>query len=213
MVVGSASWACPAYPQEVTFARRLMAALTAALVATLLAISPASAHSDLISTDPADGAVLDVAPTEVVFTFSEPLLPDFVRFIRISPTGATEDAAIAAIDNNVARVIWPAGLPGGEWTLEYRVVSQDGHPVNGSIFFSYPDAAPTPAPEPSPTTSSAPDPTTQSAPTPTPTAPTPSPDVSPAADESGSTTGWLIAGIAVIALAIIVIIGLVVRRR
>jgi len=200
----------------VIFVRRLTAGLFAAvlvLVGAGLAAAPASAHTDLVSTDPVDGAVLEAVPTEVTFTFSEPLLPDFVRFIRISPQGETTDLTAVSIENNVAILAWPADLPAGEWTVEYRVVSQDGHPVNGSIFFSYPEAGPTPEPTPTPVPTPTPEPTTAPAPTPDPTTPVPSPTTTEASDETGSTTGWLIAGIAVIALAVIVIIGLVVRRK
>ena len=202
--------------------RRLLTVLLVGLLVTLgagVGAAPAQAHARLVSTDPVDGAMLTAAPTEVVFTFNESLLPDFVRFIRISPEGASEDLPIAAIENNVARLVWPSGLPGGEWTVEYRVVSQDGHPVNGSIYFTYPDARPTPTPTPTPT----PDPTPTPTPTPGPTtAPAPDPDVSPiepspsiteTADTDGTTTGWLIAGIAVIGLAVIVIIGMIIRRK
>jgi copper resistance protein C len=207
----------------VTIPHRLLAVAIAAVLAlmgTAAVAGPAAAHADLVSTAPVDGAALEAAPEEVVFTFSEALLPDFVRFIRISPDGESVDLPVRAIETNIARVAWPADLPGGEWTVEYRVVSQDGHPVNGSIYFTYPDAGPTPQPSPSPTPEPTPEPTTTpptpeptSASPPTPTTPVPSPSTTPAADESGSTTGWLLAGIAVIALAIIVIIGLVVRRR
>lgn len=198
-----------------TLPRRLLAGAFAGLLllaGIALSATPASAHTDLVSTDPVDGSVLQEAPTEVVFTFSEALLPDFVRFIRISPAGESVDLTVAAIENNVATLNWPVGLPGGEWTVEYRVVSQDGHPVNGSIFFTYPDAGPTPEPTPTPDPTPSPDPTTAPAPSPDPTTPVPSPSVTEAADETGTTTGWLIAGIAVIGLAIIVIIGLIIRR-
>lgn len=181
-----------------------------------LGLTPARAHADLVSTDPTDGAELASAPSNLVFTFSEPLLPDFVRFIRISDTGETADLPVTDVANNVATIGWSSDLGPGIWTVEYRVVSQDGHPVNGSISFTV-AAAPAPTPTTSPTTSPSPTaaPTTAPAPSPTATtpAPTPSPSITPTSDTSGSTTGWLIAGIAVIGLAVVVIIGLVARRR
>ena len=93
-----------------TFLRRRPRSRLTALIASItlglgLALggaavgAPAQAHSDLISTDPVDGAVLDAAPTEVVFTFSEALLPDFVRFIRIDAAGETADLGVNAIEN------------------------------------------------------------------------------------------------------------------
>jgi methionine-rich copper-binding protein CopC len=198
---------------------------TRAVLAALLTLalgfagaSVASAHTALVSSTPENGAALSAAPEEIVFTFSEPLLPDFVRFLRISDTGEAEDLGVTEVDGATARLFWPPGLPGGEWTVEYRVVSQDGHPVIGSIAFRYPSASPTPPPSPSPTnTSPTPSPTQTSTPVPTSTPtddiPTPDPTLEPASDEQATTVGWLIAGIAVIVLAFVVIIGLVVRNR
>ena len=42
---------------------------------------PASAHATLIRTDPAEGAVLDAVPDQILFTFSEGVhgLPDGVQ--------------------------------------------------------------------------------------------------------------------------------------
>ena len=62
----------------------------------------ASAHADLVSSSPQDGDVLDAPPTELVFTFNEPLLPDFVRFIATSPDGQTGDLIITGVDGNPA---------------------------------------------------------------------------------------------------------------
>ena len=200
-----------------SLSRRLVIAPVLAILALVLATPlapPVRAHADLVSTAPVDGSELAAAPSEVVFTFTEPLLPDFVRFIRISETGESVDLTATSIESNIARLAWPADLPAGVWTVEYRVVSQDGHPVSGSIFFSYGASTPTPSPTPTPTPTPTGSPTQTGTPDPVPTtAPAPSPTISPTNDETGSTTGWLIAGIAVIALAIIVIIGLIVRRR
>lgn len=204
------------------------------LGATLLAPA-ASAHSDLVSSDPEDGARLDRAPKEIVLTFNEPLLPDFVRVIVTNPDGEIGDLIVTGVDGATAVAKWPQNLVPGDWTVTYRVVSQDGHPVEGSIDFSYTDEPPSPSPSPSPTptaTTSAPDPTTAPAPDPT-TAPAPepttapapepttaspseslpSPEASPASGTSSSNTGWIIAGVAVVVLAVIAIVGLVARSR
>ena len=73
----------------------------------------ASAHADLVSSSPQDGDVLDAPPTELVFTFNEPLLPDFVRFIATSPDGQTGDLIITGVDGPTATITWPAGAAAG----------------------------------------------------------------------------------------------------
>ena len=186
-----------------------------ALGASAAIVPTAHAHSELVSSDPADGATLDAPPETVSFTFNEPLLPDFVRFIATDPSGQTGDVPVASVDGPTATIDWPQAAPGGEWTVSYRVVSQDGHPVEGGITFTYAAASPSPAP---PSSSAAP---TSQAPTtaaPTSAAPTsaqPSPEISPAADTStGGSSTLLIAGLAVGAIVIIgVAVALVARRR
>jgi hypothetical protein len=189
--------------------------LTAGLLAATLlggaaALAPsAAAHSELVSSDPADGASLDAPPTTVSFTFNEPLLPDFVRFIATDPAGETGDLPVSAVEGPTATIDWPAGAPGGEWTVQYRVVSQDGHPIEGGITFTYAAASPTASPS-----SPSPSPTSAAPTSATPTSAAPSPSTSPAADTSGGTSGVLIAALAVGAIVIIgVVVALVARRR
>lgn len=192
------------------------AALAAAMLAPGALLAPAAlAHSELISTDPADGAVLDAPPERVSFTFSEPLMPDFVRIIGTNPEGVTGDLPVSSVEGSTATVNWPAGAQGGTWQVRYRVVSQDGHPIEGGITFTY--DGPTPSPTGALPTSAAPTSTapTSAAPTSvTPTSAAPTSVTSPAADTSGGTSGLLIAGLAVGAIVIVgVVIALVARRR
>lgn len=194
--------------------KRLLTAtlLAVALLAAGNVLAPAAlGHSELVSTDPADGAVLEAPPQRVSFTFNEPLMPDFVRFIATDPSGQTGDLPVSSVEGPTAAIDWPAGAPAGEWTVSYRVVSQDGHPVEGGITFSYVAASPSPSPtsaSPAPTSAS---PTTAPA---TSAAPAPSPSTSPAADTSDGGSGLLIAGIAVAVIVVAaVVIALVARRR
>lgn len=194
------------------------------LVATLLGFvamggamgGVAQAHSELVSTSPADGAVLDAPPTEVSFTYNEDLLPDFVKFVALDEQGATAELPVTSVEGPTAVVSWPETLPAGAWSIEYRVVSQDGHPINGAISFSYAGTSPSPATSSAVPTSAAPSPASTSAepePTPDLTSMMPSPSTSPAADTGDTNSGWIIAGIAVAVLAVIAVVGLVARSR
>lgn len=203
---------------------RILIAATLGAALSLGMASPAGAHAELVSTDPSDGAALSAAPEQIVFTFSEPLLPDFACFI-LPEQECGVDELPREIEGNTVTIPWSQSTPPGLWVISYRIVSQDGHEVRGNLSFSYDD----PQPSPSPTTGSpspSPSPTTPTpAPTITDSSPSASPDSSPTgdaiaspstepvSDETGTTTGWLIAGIAVIVLAVIAIIGLVIRRR
>jgi len=189
-----------------------------ALLAILLGVSlaipvTAHAHSELASSVPENGAVLDAAPPEVILTFNEDLLPDFVSVVASGPQGDIGELPITAVEGPTATIAWPGQAPAGEWTVSYRVVSQDGHPVEGSVSFAYEAPSPSPASSSPSPTSAAP---TTSAPPPSSADPTPapSPEASPAADASSGISGGAIAAIA-IALVIVVgvVIALVARRR
>lgn len=186
-------------------------ALFGMLLLVVIGAGVAQAHSELVSTTPEDGQVLDAPPTDVTFTFNEDLLPDFVNFVATDPSGQVLELTVSGVNGPTATVAWPAEAPGGEWRVDYRVVSQDGHPVDGSIAFAYAASSPTPSPT---SAAPSPDPMTSSAePAPAPTSAEPSPTVAPASDSSGLSAGWVIAIIAVVAIVIIAIVGLLARRR
>lgn len=190
--------------------------LIVSLFLVVLMPGVAQAHSQLVSTSPEDGSVLSQAPTEVVFEFNEPLLPDFLNFIAVDASGQTTELVVTAVQDATATLAWPAAFPGGDWKVEYRIVSEDGHPVSGAISFSYP--ATSPSPTSAAPTSASPAPTSAS-PAPTSASPetpsaVPSPTASPASDSTGgSNTAWIIAGVGVGILVIIAVVGVIARRR
>ena len=111
---------------------RLVAGIAALLVALCLATA-AHAHAVLVSAEPADSSVLAEAPKIVVLRFNEAVAPTAVSLL--DATGKPRDVAIRAVDEAV-EVTLPANLPEGTQVISYRVVSQDGHPVAGSLLFS-----------------------------------------------------------------------------
>ncbi|WP_425443477.1 copper resistance protein CopC [Streptomyces monashensis] len=117
-----------------------MALLCTGLFLLLLgAAAPASAHAALRATDPADGTVLRTAPRQVTLTFTESvgLLTDSFRVY--DPTNhrvRTGAAGHASGRADTARVPLPARLAQGTYTVAWRVVSADSHPVSGALTFS-----------------------------------------------------------------------------
>ncbi len=120
---------------------RRMVALMAALAGVLLA-GPAQAHSDLRSSDPDDGATLTTAPAAVSFTFNEPLLAEG-NAITVTEVATGQRLAVGAteVDVQTATASWPESSPAGEFRAAYRVVSADGHPIDGTITFTVAQAA------------------------------------------------------------------------
>ncbi|WP_285733644.1 copper resistance CopC/CopD family protein [Kitasatospora phosalacinea] len=126
-----------------TGARRRLGALLAVLVAALGLVlggaTAASAHATLEGTDPERGSVVATAPTAVTLTFSEgvSLSTDSVRVL--DPQGnAVDDGKPEHVDGRAAtaRVALRSGLANGTYTVAWRAVSEDSHPVGGAFTFS-----------------------------------------------------------------------------
>ncbi|GAA1681392.1 copper resistance CopC/CopD family protein [Streptomyces yatensis] len=124
-------------------ARRLMAICGTLLAALLCALSvgasSASAHAALTSTDPADGSVVKTAPREVTLDFSEGVLlsGDSVRVL--DPKGKRVDTGKTAHvggKSSTAAAGLHSGLPDGTYTVAWKAVSEDSHPVSGAFTFS-----------------------------------------------------------------------------
>ncbi|WP_426615906.1 copper resistance CopC/CopD family protein [Bradyrhizobium sp. McL0616] len=112
---------------------RLLAAL-----ATLLVLAGhstgASAHAALISVEPASGSLLQSAPKAVELRFNEAVTPGAIQLI--DGAGRERDDARVTVSGESISVAMPPDLPQGTAVVSYRVISQDGHPVSGSVIFS-----------------------------------------------------------------------------
>lgn len=112
---------------------RLFAAL-----ATLLCVvgftTGASAHAALVAVEPASGSMLASAPKAVELRFNEAVTPGAIQLID-GAGRARDDARVSASGETIS-VAMPPDLPQGTAVVSYRVISQDGHPVAGSVIFS-----------------------------------------------------------------------------
>lgn len=111
-------------------------ALAAALVAVLL-----PAHASVIGSTPADGDALASQPGEVSVTMNEEILSvegaDSANAIVVTDAaGAFYGDGCASVDGDTISMPVELGEP-GDYTLTYQVVSADGHPVDGTVAFSY----------------------------------------------------------------------------
>ncbi|MFI8832758.1 copper resistance protein CopC [Streptomyces afghaniensis] len=109
------------------------------LVLLLAGAAPASAHAALRSTDPDDGSVVQQAPRHLTLTFTESvgLLDDSFRVFGPDQRRVhTGEAQHADGRSDTARVGLPGKLAQGTYTVAWRVVSADSHPVSGAFSFS-----------------------------------------------------------------------------
>lgn len=206
----------------------LLAGVVTLLGATALVVTsavPAAAHDRLLTADPEDGAQLDTPPSQIVLTFSGDVLPSGAQLHVVTPDGSADGEV--SVDGAVLTAVLPDDLPAGAYDVTWRVVSSDGHPIEGEL--SYEVAA---ASEPQ----EEPDEGTDASPSPTSAAPTDdAADAADAADtadtagghdhttgvpgaeldddgEAGWATSWLfgVAVLAIVAVAAAVMLG---RRR
>lgn len=112
----------------------VLAALLAPLL-TLLTAPTASAHNALLSTTPARGAVLTTMPPVVALHFDLPSGVLGTQVVVLGPTGNVAAGAPHLIDDDVRQPIDP-GSPAGHYTVNWRAISADGHPVQGTFGFT-----------------------------------------------------------------------------
>ena len=131
--------------QSTPLARRLLATvpLLAAVVGVLLvlAAAPASAHAVLVSTSPASGSTIPTPPPGITLTFDEAVRPP-AYIVVTGPGGVRADVGAARIQGANVTTALRRTVSAGTYSVAYRVVSDDGHPVEAT--FTYTIAAETP---------------------------------------------------------------------
>lgn len=115
---------------------RVVSVAVALGVAVLLGAGPAAAHSYLVSSDPVNGATMASGPPRVTLTFNESLQTSFDSLSVVGPDGnrwSTGDTEVSGARVSIA--LTELG-PVGKYTVAYRVVSADSHPVTGTTSFT-----------------------------------------------------------------------------
>ncbi len=131
------------------------AALTVGLLAgALTQAGPAWAHATRIAGDPAENTELTEQPARVSATFNEPMQAQFAAMTVIGPDGDQWTDGEPEVDGAVISVGVRPGGPSGDYTVNYRATSADGHVVTGS--WSYRLIASAPGTMEPPTTSASP---------------------------------------------------------
>lgn len=142
----------PARRRPALLLRAGVAAALFALALVLLGAVPASAHAELVETDPAEGAVVETAPETITLTFNEPVRLTSQEIAVYDATGEPVASTAGANGTDVTvRLTDAATLADGTYVVSWNVLSGDGHPISGALTFSVgsPSAsvAATPAPE------------------------------------------------------------------
>jgi copper transport protein len=107
------------------------------IVAVFAGVGVASAHAELVSSDPQPGAVLDAAPKNITLTFSEPVEISLGAIRLFDGTGTSIDISAARHPEGHADLV-QIDLPplaNGSFVVDWRVVSADSHPVHAAFTF------------------------------------------------------------------------------
>ncbi|MFD8863220.1 copper resistance protein CopC [Streptomyces sp. NPDC059590] len=134
---------------RITRAAAVSGLLICAAPVAVATAPPAAAHTGLTGSAPDDGATVATSPARVSLSFNDPM---DARYSRVAVTGASGRSVTTGapkVDGRTVSQALTAELPAGRYTVGYRVISADGHPVSGSYTFTV-AAARTTAPVPRP---------------------------------------------------------------
>jgi methionine-rich copper-binding protein CopC len=103
-------------------------------ISLMLGTQSADAHSKNEATQPADGAVLEMSPSEIAMRFDMPMR---VTMISLTDQDGTEHD-LSRTDNMQPVSEFsatPPALPLGQYTVNWRGLAADGHPMQGAFSF------------------------------------------------------------------------------
>ncbi len=112
------------------------------LVAALILLTPFStafAHAHLVKAEPAAGAHLATAPSQLMLTFSEKPIASMSQLTLLGPSRNPVALRLLDADATGGRMLHAAiigALPAGRYTVQWRLVGDDGHPVTGEYTFT-----------------------------------------------------------------------------
>jgi len=178
------------------------------LLLSLILPSVALAHAELVSSTPADGAVVE-NPSEVVLRFDEPVVGNSSFTLHDSSGATVATGSPDPVDPTSMRATFPPLGP-GVYTVEWTSVAEDTGVERGTFTFTVTEptaAPPTPTPVPSDEPATEAPPTATEAPSPT------VPPTAPPGGSGGDTTGDVLLPIAVVGLLIGGGLAFFLRRR
>ena len=160
---------------------------------------PGVRHTRLESSNPTDKSSVDAAPESVSLTFNEDVSAEFATMSVVGPDGTNyQTGQVSAAGGQVSTAVSPLG-PAGVYQIGYRVVSDDGHPVQGKVSFTLTEPGPAAAAATTAPAAAAP------------TAAAPPPTAAPVAPQASSTPSggapiwpWLVGAVILVAAGAVV---------
>jgi methionine-rich copper-binding protein CopC len=114
----------------------LLATVLTVSLWSLISAGPALAHDKLVGSDPADASSIDILPAVVTLHFEEPPGTGFSSLVVLSPSGRNIGADVSTISGSDMSIRVTKTTEAGLYTIEFHIVSDDGHPVGGVLHFT-----------------------------------------------------------------------------
>lgn len=111
----------------------LLAAVLLALTALLAGGGAADAHDELVGTEPAADSTVEVLPPSIELTYSN--IPSGIGAqVQVLDDAGTDwaEGPVEFVNRTASQAI-RTDAPAGEYTVNWRVVSSDSHPIEGTF--------------------------------------------------------------------------------
>lgn len=182
-----------------TSKRRLGRVLASAVALFLLffgSSSAAFAHDSVTGTSPADGATVDAVPSTIEISMSNTpaVIGSEVQVLDESGTNWAT-GGVDVLDRVANQAVKP-GAPAGKYTVKWRLVSSDSHPIEGEFGFTATGAGAGSVPGAGPMVSVQPQPLAEAEQV-----------------QDTATVPWSVIGLVVVLVGIVVAMLLVARKR
>ncbi len=105
-------------------------------------------HATLLSSEPAAKSTLTTSPMRIRLVFSEEIEPSLGRIRLVGPGARVISLKSSGDPRDVSALVAPITSPlePGAYRVEWRIVSEDGHPIDGEYSFTL--AAPSDSAQP-----------------------------------------------------------------
>ena len=114
----------------------MLVGLVVTACALVFALAQAAyAHDKLVGSNPVAGTTVDKLPSVVTLYFEEPPVSGYTSMDIVGPSGhVLSESAPTTQGSNVSVHIYTASAR-GSYAIRYHILSDDGHPVSGTIPF------------------------------------------------------------------------------
>lgn len=182
-----------------TSKKLLVRVLASALALFLLffgSSTAAFAHDSLTGTSPANGATVDAVPDKVEISMSN--VPAVIGSeVQVLDDSGTDWATggVDVLDRVASQAVKP-GAPAGKYTVKWRLVSSDSHPIEGEFGFTATEAGAGSVPGAGPMVSVQ-----------------PQPEAAPEQVRDTPAVPWSVIGLIVVLVGVVVAMLVVARKR